>query len=209
MFGDKNEAKISGDNNLILQDIQGSVITINLNDQKELREFLINFQSQLGNLPIDILNHLKEHQNLEAAPIVGANLFFTVLAQLNMAPPHRGEELFSLTITNLTKEIRYFSQPYFKTIPPIRMPIPGTENFDSFIMFNRENQQFPVRLEYGQVFTLTYPVMPAAIPFFQAIADYGSYMQAFVLTTLGELYSSNQYDIHKFLEQYENLPGHR
>lgn len=203
MFGDNNNARITGDGNLIIQDVHGSNITINLNNPDEIRTFLINFSSEITTLSTDILNAIKEHQNLENAPVVGANLYFTVMMQARMQPPHQAEAKFGLTVTNLTKEIRYFSQPYFKTNPRLQMP--GAEGLDAFLMFDRERTNFPVRLEYGQVFSLTYDIQPDAIPFFQEIAQNGAFMQAFVSTTVGELYSSNQYGIPQFLQEYRRI----
>lgn len=209
MFGNNNDAQITGDGNLLIQGVHGSTITVNLNDSEEIRTFLINFSNEIKTLPTDILNAIKEHQNLENAPVVGANLYFTLMIQARMEPPHRAEAKFGLTVTNLTKEIRYFSRPYFKTDPRLQMEIPGAEDRDAFVMFDRERKDFPVRLEYGEVFSLTYEIQPAVIPFFQQIAQDGAYMQAFVSTTLGELYSSNEYDIPQFLQEYRRIANLR
>lgn len=203
MFGDNNNAEITGDGNLIIQDVHGSTITVNLNNPDEIRTFLINFRDEIKNLSTGILNAINAHQNIEIVPVVGANLYFTVMMQARMQPPHRAEAKFGLTVTNLTKEIRYFSKPYFKTDPRLQMP--GAEGLGAFIMFDREQRNFPIRLEYGEVFSLTYDIQPEAIPFFQQIAQYGAFMQAFISTTLGELYSSNQYDIPQFLQEYRRI----
>lgn len=205
MFGGNNESHITGDNNFVFQDVTGSTITVNLNNPEELRTFLINFQDQLQRLPIEILDQLKQHQNLETPPVVGANLYFTVLAAISetFTGAVRGQALFNLNITNLTKEIRYFNQPYFQTEP--KLPLPGAGSANSFIMFNRENAQFPVRLEYGQVFSLTYEIKPIVIDYYRQISSEGAYIQGFVTTTVGELHSSNKYDIPKFLEQHNTI----
>ncbi|GAB3573879.1 hypothetical protein GCM10027578_35610 [Spirosoma luteolum] len=209
MFSRNNESQITGDNNLVFQDVNDSTITINLNDPQEVRTLLINFQEELKKLPISILDHIKESQNLEAPPTVGANLYFTLLAAIGetvMGGITRNA-MFSLTVTNLTKEHRYFNQPYFQTNP--KLPIPGSEGADSFIMINRENQPFPVRLEYGQPFTITFEIKPQALEFYRQIASEGAYIQAFITTTVGEIYSSNQYEIPKFLDQYASIVGRR
>ena len=203
MFGDNNNAQVTGDGNLIIQDVHDSTITINLNNPDEVRTFLINFRDEIKNLSTDILNAINAHQNIENVPVLGANLYFTLMIQTRMQQPYQADAKFGLTITNLTKEIRYFSKPYFKTDPRLQMP--GAEGFGAFIMFDREQRIFPVRLEYGEVFSITYDIQPAIIPFFQQIAQDGAFMQAFVSTTLGELYSSNQYDIPQFLQEYRRI----
>ncbi|OJV19242.1 MAG: hypothetical protein BGO21_21375 [Dyadobacter sp. 50-39] len=203
MFGTNNDARITGDGNLLIQDVHGSTITINLNDDLEVRTFLINFKNEIRALPTDILTAIKDHQNLENAPVVGANLYLTMILKARLAPPHHAEAKFGLSITNLTKEIRYFSQPYFKTDP--RLEMPGADNGDAFIMFEAEQKNFPIRMEYGEVVSLVYDIGPDIMPFFRNIAQEGAYMQAFISTTLGELYTSNQYEVQRLVLDFERI----
>ncbi len=188
MFETNNETQITGDNNLVIQDIQGSTVTINLNNPKELRDFMIKFQNELIKLPLNILEKLKEHQQLEIPPTVGANLYLTVLVMVPLGGSFSiiGKKL-SVTVTNLTKEIRYFNKPYFKSHP--QLPI-QTEQFDSFILLDQEN--YPFRLEYGEVKSLQYELKPKLIEDFSRISTADGYIEAFINTTVGELYSSNR-----------------
>lgn len=71
---------------------------------------------------------------------------------------------FSITITNLTKEHRYFNQPSFNLSHPYK-------GADSFILTSSidKDVEFPVRLEYGQPITVHYTLGKGQISFFREL----------------------------------------
>src|SRR5690606_20547891 len=100
---------------------------------------------------------------------------------------------FGLTITNLTKEHRYFNQPFFKVTPKFEIK-EGLEH-DTFVMIPENNNEFPVRLEYGQPAYYDYEIKDGAYEMYKKLLekDEDASIQAFSNTTVGELYESNKF----------------
>jgi hypothetical protein len=86
---------------------------------------------KLSELPREILTELQKHNDLEKELKVGANIYLTVMGAFGNLGGN--SVLWGLSITNLTKEHRYFNQPYFKVSPKFELE-PGLEH-DTFMMF--------------------------------------------------------------------------
>lgn len=200
MLNKKNKIDIDGDGNITFQDIKGSTITVNINDPKEIRLFLIQFQNRLNELPGAILEKLKENQDMESEIKVGANVYITALSAINMQT-HKIQSLsLSVQVTNLTKEIRYFGRPYFKTDPILNL-IPGN---DAFLLLESDRTEWPVRLEYGQVLSCNFAVKQGFLDLLKERLDPDSAtMKAFITSTVGELYESNDMPIELFFRRLE------
>lgn len=197
----ENKAHIDGNGNIVIQGVDGATIIINPDNSKELRQLIMDFGSSLTDLPKEILKMIQEHQDVNSEVENGANLYLTVLAEMNMSGYKRLK--FGLTITNLTKENRYFSQPFFKIYPKFEFS-KGFEH-DTFIMFPETNNNFPKKLEYGEQVSYSYEIKDGAYDMYQSILDKDetANIQAFSNTTVGELYESNQFSIKKLFE-YKN-----
>jgi|SRR5690554_1509174 len=196
-----NKSHIDGHGNVVIQDADNSTITINLADTEQVRKFFIDFQMKLAELPREILTELQKHNDLEKELKVGANIYLTVIAAIGQLGGN--SVLWGLSITNLTKEHRYFNQPYFKVSPKFELE-PGLEH-DTFMMFPKEQLSFPVRLEYGQVLHLTFEVNPKQFELFQKNATEDAILTGYCGTTVGELYNSNDYKLDKFVKDYEAI----
>lgn len=201
MLNKINKSFIDGDGNVVIQNADNSTITVNISDNEEIRTFLIEFQKQLAELPIEILNTLQKNLDLENEIKVGANYYLTVVAALSTMG--NNGVMWGVTITNLTKQIRYFNQPYFKVSPKFELE-PGLEH-DTFMMFPIEKVSFPIRLEYGQVVSLTFEINPNAFSMFEKNAKPDAFIQAFGGTTVGEIYSSNEYKLDKLVSDYKSI----
>ena len=174
--GDKIEGDnyyLDGSGNVVIQDAKNATITINNTD------------------------------NLETAAEIKkeANIYLTVIAAI----PEFGRNavLWGVTIANLTKEHRYFNQPYFKVSPKFELE-QGVEH-DTFMMFPQERIQFPIKLEYGEKQSLTFEVNPNQFALFKKNATEDAILTAYCTTTLGELYNSNDYKLDKFVKDYEAI----
>jgi len=196
-----NKSHIDGHGNVVIQDADNSTITINLADTEQVRKFFIDFQTKLSELPREILIELQKHNNLEMEMKAGANIYLTVIAAI--ADFANNSVLWGVTITNLTKEQRYFNQPYFKVSPRFELE-PGLEH-DTFMMFPKEQLKFPVRLEYGEVLSLTFEVNPNQFALFKKNATDEAFLTCYCGTTVGELYNSNDYKLDKFVRDYESI----
>lgn len=196
-----NKSHIDGHGNVVIQDADNSTITINLADTEQVRKFFIDFQAKLSELPREILTELQKHNNLETEMKVGANIYLTVIAAI--ADFANNAVLWGVTITNQTKEQRYFNQPYFKVSPRFELE-PGLEH-DTFMMFPKEKLKFPVRLEYGEVLSLTFEVNPNQFALFKKNATEDAFLTCYCGTTVGELYNSNDYKLDKFVKDYEAI----
>lgn len=200
MLNKDNNAHIDGSGNIVIQDANNTTITINTSNKEEIRKFLIDFQQKLDKLPLDILNILMKNNVLDTELNIGANIYFSIYHLMSTT----GEKGVSLgvTITNLSKEIRYFNQPYFKVSPAFKLE-KGLEH-DTFMMPLNEKITFPVRLEYGQVLNITYPIAPSQFSLFKNNAPEHGYMEVFCGTTVGELYNSNKQMLQKIVNIYQS-----
>jgi hypothetical protein len=107
---------------------------------------------------------------------------------------------FSLTITNLAKEHRYFNSPFFVVNPKFTVK-EGVEH-DTFSMMPVEGNVFAKKLEYGEPFSVTFDIKPGGYKMYEEIVHKNSEaeIQAFIVTTLGEVFESNKFKVKKLLE---------
>lgn len=197
----EDKFKIDGSGNIIVNNIDGSTITINPDNSEEVRRLLIEFGGELKRLPLDVIELLEENQNNNKMEI-DANVYLTTLAELGSY--HRNLKL-GLTITNLTKEHRYFNQPTFKVSP--KFEVSKGIYHDTFSMIHQESINLPKRLEYGEPFSLSFEMTESFIEMCKVSLenDPEAYIQAFVSTTVGELYESRKFKFNKLFEQLKWL----
>ncbi len=94
-----------------------------------------------------------------------------------------------VTITNLTKEYRYYSEPYFK----ISNGLEG--KYDTFLLTGRmERLNFPIKMEWGQPLTVNYELKPGGIAQWKSLPD-DTTLKAIVTTSIGEKFESNEVNI--------------
>lgn len=134
----------------------------------------------------------------EAELKYGANIYFA----LNIGITGIGEIAgisFGVTITNLTKENRYFNSPVFK----LSSEFNGTDTFE--LMGRTHNILFPKKLEYGEVVTEDYPLIQNSKQVFEEVLkkDSEATLKVIVNTTIGEIYHSNQYKVSRILKHYD------
>lgn len=197
MFGNKLEAKIDGNGNIVIQDADSSTITINMNNPEEVSKALVDFNDRLSQLPLEVLRLMEEKRNKEV-PVIGANVYLTQYVIV----PNGGFGGYSLSvgvsITSTTKDIRYFNEPFFKTSEPI-----SENGLDTFIMTDKVFQvKFPQRLEYGQPISVQYHFNPNN-ELLRKLVEINpkATIVAVVTTTLGETYYSNEYEVSKLFER--------
>ena len=191
-----NKSSIDGDGNIVIQDSNNSTITINANNPEEIRKFLIEFQNQIQDLPFEILE-LMESKNTNKIEIDNdANIYLS----FNLLTSGYGDMEYALgvTITNLTKEIRFFNSPFFKTSETIE------NDLDTFVMTDAiQGANFPKRLEYGEVVSESYRIKLGITEILDKVLakNEDAYVQAISSTTLGEVYKSNKYSLSKLRQQ--------
>lgn len=193
-----NKAAIDGNGNIVIQDADNSEITINVKNPEEIRKFLIDFQNKLSSIPMEIIEIMesKNPNNVELEK--GANIYLGLNIRFS------GVDIegisFGVSITNLTKENRFFNSPFFK------FSVPYEGGIDSFVLLNKTyNIQFPKKLEYGEVVTEDYLLRPRSREIFDKVIaiDPEATIKVIVSTTVGEVYHSNEYRIDKLLENYK------
>lgn len=74
-----NNTEIDGDGNIVIQGLTDTNITIHTGNPLEIKKFLIDFKSELLNLPHNVLSLLVEKQNIEMELTSGANIFLNAL----------------------------------------------------------------------------------------------------------------------------------
>lgn len=197
-----NDAHIDGDGNIVVQGVNNSKIVINVANKEEIRLFLIKYQRLLEELPLNILetlkNHLKSEMQLEIK--IGTDLQFNLLGDIHPNREFRKMK-FGVTIINLTKENRYYNNVFFKVNP--KFIFEKNVEMDTFTMMPQQQNVFPKKLEYGEPCTVTYEIKDGAYKSYEDVLkkDENAYVQAFCSTTVGELYESNKILIRQLFER--------
>ncbi len=193
------KVEIDGNGNIVIQKAEGSTITINPAIPEEVRKALIDHQSLISELPNKFLKILMEN-NAQQPPVIGANVYLGLNFLAN------GSIIgisFSVQITNLTKEIRFYNKPFFKVSVPIH------KGADTFVMTNIIGEQikFPRKMEYGEVISEGYLLVSSNIQLFEELLkqDGDATLTAYVSTTLGEVYKSNPYAIRDIIEKKQYI----
>ena len=198
----KHTAHIDENQHIVIQGIDGAEITIHPENPLALKQLVIDLGEKVNELPTEVLKMIEENQDLNAEIKTGANLSLTALVEnVNYS---QSSLKFGLTLINLTKEHRYFNQPFFKVKPRFEIK-EGVEN-DTFVMFPEQGKAFPKKLEYGEPLSVSYKLEPV-LKICQSLLqkDEKAYIQGFVSTTVGELYESNPFSIQKLFAHLRNL----
>lgn len=197
-------AVVTGDGNIVIQNSDNTTITIDTGDIVELRKQISNLQGRLKDFNPEVFQLMQQkvkEAGVENLPQVDANIYFSI--DIIASGMSRGMG-FSITITNLTKEHRFFSQPSFRLSHPFK-------GADSFILTTpmEDVSKFPVRLEYGQPVTVHYIIGPGQISFFQDVLSHNEDASLTVVssTTVGEIYKSNEQTIKHILSSYAQIVG--
>lgn len=201
-------ATIDGNKNIIIQGINNTTITINPDNTDEVHDFLLNIHDEINDIPLKIIQLLKTNSlqvNNKITP--NANVYLTTLLRIKEEHPRNPSLSFGITITNLTREIRYFNFPFFKTSHKFKTL--GGSRQDTFAMKQDESrfQNFPYRLEFGQTVDCNFPIKQGLIDIVKGLGEEHSdaYIQAFVKTTIGELYSSKEYKVSQLIKDFEQV----
>jgi len=199
----QNNVEINGDGNIVLHSIDGSTVIINKSDSEEIRKLVINLGSSMSNIPQEVLRVIE--QQSEAVIEAKANVYLTVLLEAYGDSLIGSKLKFGLTITNLAKEHRYYNSPFFVIHPKFTLK-EGMEH-DTFRMVPVEGNVFAKKLEYGEPFSVTFDIKTGAYEMYESSLskDTEAYIQAFVSTTLGEVFESNKFKIGKLIEYREAI----
>lgn len=193
------KVEIDGNGNIVIQKAEGSIITINPAIPEEVRKALIDHQSLISELPNKFLKMLMEN-NAQEPPVIGANIYLGLNLLVNGSIAGIS---ISVQITNLTKEIRFYNKPFFKVSAPIHMGV------DTFVMTNIVGEQikFPRKMEYGEVISEGYLLVPGNIQLFEELLAKNTdvTLTAYVSTTLGEVYKSDPYPIRDIIAKKQYI----
>lgn len=193
-----NKAEIDGNGNVVIQDSDNSEITINMNNPEEIRKFFIDFQQKLSSLPKTILELMENKNTNEIQIDSGANVYLSL--NFLIAPGTVTGISFGVTITNLTKENRFFNAPFFK------LSVPFEGNLDTFAMTDTINKvPFPKKFEYGEVVSEGYLIRATSREIYDKVIaiDKDATIQVITSTTIGEIYKSNEYKISQLLDNFK------
>lgn len=200
----ENIAIADGNGNIIIQNVDGSSVVVNINDTEELRKMIMNLGSDMKSMPQNLLKLMEQIPN-EASAMSGANIYLTTLVSTSGPGMYGARLKFGVSITNLNKEHRYFSRLYFVVTPAFTLD--NDIEHDTFEMVPEGQSIFPARLEYGQPISTTFDIKPEGFYLYEGVLgkDPEAYLQAFATTTLGEVYESNKFKISQLVEWYNSL----
>lgn len=204
---DKKEvvsAQVTGDGNIVIQNADNTTITIDTRNIIELRKQISNLQDQLNTINPEILQVMQQkviEAGTDSLPVIDANIYFGIDIMTDGMRRGMG---FSITITSLTKEHRYFTQPSFN----LNHPYLGTDSFMLTTPYGK-SPSFPVRLEYGQPVTVRFVIEQGQLSFFREVLNHDEDAAIAVVsnTTVGEIYRSNEHTLKHILESYARIMG--
>ncbi len=129
----------------------------------------------------------KEQNSEEIAKVyLGQNLLMTDFGVQGVT--------LGVTITNLTKDYRYYSEPYFK----LSNKMDG--KYDTFFLTDRmENVRFPIKMEWGQPLSVNYKLKLAGVEQWKGLPK-DTTVKAIVTSTIGEKFESNEIVVSKIIQ---------
>lgn len=201
-----NSANPVGSGNIIIQEANGSTISVNLDNGEELKELISRVGNDLKDIPQKFLS-LMNGMPSEAEVSEGeSKVYLTVLVATSGYSLTNSQLKFSITITNLHKEHRYFVNSYFVVNPGFTLE-GGTVEHDTFSMVPEQSNIFPKRLEYGEPISITFAIKPGGFYMYEDLLqkEDTAYVKAYAVTSLGEVYESNPFEIKKLVEYYHAI----
>lgn len=200
-----NSASITGNGNIIIQDANGSTIIINPENPEELKKIITELGSKIADLPTEVLKIIEDKQDLSQTMTVGANIYLTIYQTFTTYNYSAIDISFGITITNLSKEHRYFNFPFFKVTP--KFDLPGGRQHDTFQMLSDTPDAFPKRLEYGEPFSVKFSLQAQGDQMYRDLLakDPNAIIQCFATTTVGEIYESNKIEIKKLVNSIDEV----
>lgn len=204
---DKKEvvsAQVTGDGNIVILNSDNTTITIDTTNIIELRKQILNLQDQLKTFSPEVIQMMQQkvkEAGTDSIPVIDANIYFGIDIIIDGTSRGMG---FSITITSLTKEHRYFTQPSFN----LNHPYMGADSFLLTTPYGK-SPSFPVRLEYGQPVTINFLIGQGQLSFFREVLAHDENAAIAVVsnTTVGEIYRSNEHTIKHILESYSKIMG--
>lgn len=166
---------------------------------KDIAEAILNEKP----LP-SVFNPLRKTDSIKILPValVEFGVFYTIETFNGKPISNIMGIVFRVTVTNTSKEHRYFKEPFFKTSKPIE------NNADSFYLLNvLDSNEYPYKLEFGQQFTVSYKIdSQNAKVFLRLLAEDPTLtIKAVVNTTLGEIVESEPYSLDRMQMNFEQL----
>jgi hypothetical protein len=201
-----NSANPIGSGNVIIQEANGSTISVNLDNGEELKELIHKVGTDLRDIPQKFLRLMEGMPNKAEVSEGEAKIYLTVLVATSGYGLANSQLKFSITITNLHKEHRYFVNSYFVVSPGFTLE-GGTIEHDTFSMVPEQNNIYPKRLEYGEPISVTFAIKPGGFYMYEELLqkEENSYIKAYAVTSLGEVYESNAFEIKKLVEYYHAI----
>jgi len=201
-----NSANPIGSGNVIIQEANGSTISVNLDNGEELKELIHKVGSDLRDIPQKFLRLMEGMPSKAEVSEGEAKIYLTVLVATSGYSLANSQLKFSITITNLHKEHRYFVNSYFVVSPGFTLE-GGTVEHDTFSMVPEQSNIYPKRLEYGEPISITFAIKPEGFYMYEELLqkEGNAYMKAYSVTSLGEVYESNALEIKKLVEYYHAI----
>lgn len=182
----------------ILQGRTGDDFTNDAEYENKL-QIVVDAISNEKDLPNILKNgDAKQEQNTHH-PVADVDISHGILFETYFGKPTGKIEgdVITVVVTNKIKEARYFNQPLFR----VSVPIEGAS--DSFYMTNAIYPlDYPVKLEYGQQYSVSYKLFPENIDMFASLLekDPNATIKAIVATTLNEIIETEPYAIAGIVE---------
>lgn len=101
---------------------------------------------------------------------------------------------------NKNKEHRYINEPYFELSDEIE----GIGSKTFYLVEKIRNLEFPIKLEYGQSFDVTYTVKEGTIELWKKLPEKAT-IQTFVTSSIGEKFKSNKEPVEKIIQIFSEL----
>ncbi|ULC60383.1 TIR domain-containing protein [Flaviramulus sp. BrNp1-15] len=147
--------------------------------EEELANAIIQKLGAEPNIPLPEKNEPKSQKSIYLSTYIEASEFYGIVG-VNIG----------VTVTNQINGFRYFGPPIFKLSKPY------VGNADTFQLFDAMQQiSFPKRMEYGEQYQINYKLKKGFIDSMREFRGQDVTLTAFVSTTVGEKFHSNEMNI--------------
>lgn len=112
---------------------------------------------------------------------------------------YRGLAL-GINFVNKNKEHRYINEPYFE----LSNSLEGISTKTFYMMEKLVNIEFPIKLEYGQSFSVSYLLKVGTIDLWKNLPKEAT-VQAYITSSVGERFKSNKHQIEEVIKIFGEI----
>jgi hypothetical protein len=139
-------------------------------------------------------------QEQQQEDIETVHLGIKILANSGTGSYHYRGLGLGVSFTNTNKEHRYINEPYFE----VSEEIAGIGSKTFYLIEKLQHLVFPIKLEYGQSFDVTYILKEGTIDLWKKLPKDAT-IQSYVTSSVGEKFKSNKQEAEKIIQVFSEM----